>query len=443
MSFFSRFSIATKLIIVSALLAAIFLGISFAFAVINMRTALANSISSSLEQQVTDETLTVKKLSNETKNTVIALSGTPPIQGIIRARANDGFDAQENSTYEQWTSRLAAIFSAELESKDLYSQIRYLDETGKELVRVNLENGQAVVVPPEELQNKSTRDYFQATMQLPAGEVYIADPSLNKEGEPPTITVPYIPAIRYALPIFDEKTGERRGILIVNAFYDKLVSLATEVSQIPANVYVVDANGYFTTNPKAGNTWGGPNDLQTGVSFKSEFPDLSDNALTAMQGILAYDKSTFIYARLPIDGEHPEKKFLILKEVPSEAIFGSVNQIVFEALAVGVATFAVLFFVFLFAVRKMLAPLRELTKAAEQVTIGKLDVEVAVHSQDELGILSTTFNAMVRSIKEAQSNLEGKVKQRTAELKRTNKLMIGRELKMVELKKEIKKLQEN
>jgi nitrogen fixation/metabolism regulation signal transduction histidine kinase len=83
-----------------------------------------------------------------------------------------------------------------------------------------------------------------------------------------------------------------------------------------------------------------------------------------------------------------------------------------------------------------------------------MDVKIPVQSDDEIGKLTSAFNKMTASLGSSQSQLkeynktlEKQVEDRTNELnskvtefERVNKLMIGRELKMVELKKEIEKL---
>ncbi|MFN3604779.1 MAG: SpoIIE family protein phosphatase [Leptonema sp. (in: bacteria)] len=71
----------------------------------------------------------------------------------------------------------------------------------------------------------------------------------------------------------------------------------------------------------------------------------------------------------------------------------------------------------------LIRPLDELLKGVKNVNQGDLTVKVPVYVQDEIGYLSTSFNKMVVSIKEAKdqlqdyaNNLEEKVKERTAEL---------------------------
>jgi hypothetical protein len=59
-----------------------------------------------------------------------------------------------------------------------YDQLRFIDKTGQEVIRVN---ANAEIVPPERLQNKSDRPYFQKTMALTPGQIYISAFDLNEE----------------------------------------------------------------------------------------------------------------------------------------------------------------------------------------------------------------------------------------------------------------------
>jgi diguanylate cyclase (GGDEF)-like protein len=73
--------------------------------------------------------------------------------------------------------------------------------------------------------------------------------------------------------------------------------------------------------------------------------------------------------------------------------------------------------------RRLVAPMRQLMRAARAVGAGKLDVYVPAKSSDELGLLTHTFNHMTQRLAESQAEvatyqrtLEDKVTQRTKEL---------------------------
>jgi nitrogen fixation/metabolism regulation signal transduction histidine kinase len=87
-------------------------------------------------------------------------------------------------------------------------------------------------------------------------------------------------------------------------------------------------------------------------------------------------------------------------------------------------------------------PVNDIKKAAEIVAQGNLTERVKVQSHDELGQLSVSFNQMIDSLKDAQENIEKKVEQRTQELKKANNFMVDREVKMIELKKDLQQKNE-
>ena len=124
--------------------------------------------------------------------------------------------------------------------------------------------------------------------------------------------------------------------------------------------------------------------------------------------------------------------------------------------------------------RTIVDPLKKMTAACQEVRKGNLEVKIPVISKTEIGELATTFNEMIKDLREshtalgeAKTVLEIKVAARTRELKelterreeiivertkelrerieeleKFQRLTVGRELKMVELKREIKKLEE-
>ncbi|GAH16620.1 unnamed protein product, partial [marine sediment metagenome] len=76
------------------------------------------------------------------------------------------------------------------------------------------------------------------------------------------------------------------------------------------------------------------------------------------------------------------------------------------------------------------------------------DTKIDIKSKDEIGDLATSFEKMAQSLKKQQDNLENLVVERTKELEtkidelqKYKKITVGRELKMVELKKRIKELE--
>lgn len=101
--------------------------------------------------------------------------------------------------------------------------------------------------------------------------------------------------------------------------------------------------------------------------------------------------------------------------------------------------------------RRITAPLRQLTVAAERFAKGDFGCHIDAASSDELGMLGRVFNTMSDNLKRAElrekdysKDLEREVQKKTLELQQKvdeleefTRLSVGRELRMVELKREV------
>ena len=122
---------------------------------------------------------------------------------------------------------------------------------------------------------------------------------------------------------------------------------------------------------------------------------------------------------------------------------------------------AIIIFIFLFSNNLIVRPLKKISAATNAFVGGQENYEIKLKSNDEIGNLAKNLNQMFRDLKKSRTsledyakNLEAKIKERTRaleikneeqakineKLEQTNKLMVGRELRMIELKKEIDRL---
>ncbi|MDA3970899.1 MAG: hypothetical protein PF442_06090, partial [Desulfobulbaceae bacterium] len=90
-----------------------------------------------------------------------------------------------------------------ISAEERFSQIRLLDSTGQEVIRINHRpDDSPLVVPESQLQDKSDRDYFRETSKLAPGQIYTSPFDLNIEHD--KIERPLKPVIRFAMPIHNE-----------------------------------------------------------------------------------------------------------------------------------------------------------------------------------------------------------------------------------------------
>lgn len=194
-------------------------------------------------------------LIDELERDVRLLSNVPPIQGIVRARANAGTDPVDGSSEALWRSRLESIFNGMLLSKPHYLQVRYIGaaDGGLELLRVYRDITSGKVATATELQRRGDEDYVRLTLQQPPGQVYFSDVDLNREfGQ---ISPERIPVIRAAMPVHSATSGEPFGVVVINLranyFFRTVADLGSDNTQFG----VTNADGEYLVDPEGGQTF--------------------------------------------------------------------------------------------------------------------------------------------------------------------------------------------
>ncbi|MCD4705106.1 HAMP domain-containing protein [bacterium] len=100
----------------------------------------------------------------------------------------------------------------------------------------------------------------------------------------------------------------------------------------------------------------------------------------------------------------------------------------------------VIFSISLYLAYSITKPIRQLYKITTEVRKGNLNIQTDIRTKDEFGKLGTNFNLMIKDLLRSKTNIEKKVEERTSQLEKLNKSMVGRELRMRELKEKIRAL---
>lgn len=135
-----------------------------------------------------------------------------------------------------------------------YDQIRYLDNSGMEIIRINFDGNSSTIIPFDQLQSKAERYYFNCTFNLCCGEVYVSPFDLNIEnGE---IERPFKPMLRFSTPVFD-KEGRKHGVIVLNYLGQIMLDgLQKYFSQDVSNLMLLNSDGYWLKGLSAEDEWG-------------------------------------------------------------------------------------------------------------------------------------------------------------------------------------------
>ncbi len=151
-------------------------------------------------------------------------------------------------------TQLAGDFASFSRSKTIYDQIRWLDETGMEQVRVDYRQNQPRIVATDYLQNKDSRYYFADTFKLKPGEIFVSPLDLNMERG--KVEIPRKPMIRIGMPIADDQ-GVKRGIVLLNYYAANMLHhFAFITDDSNQEVAILNSDGYWLKSPDPNDEWG-------------------------------------------------------------------------------------------------------------------------------------------------------------------------------------------
>ncbi len=170
------------------------------------------------------------------------------ISSITTSHITTKYFKSKNADNKETLTKLFHTFS--YANKDIM-QLRYIDATGQETIRIDrLKNtSELLVVPENKLQNKSERYYFKETARLMGNHFWHSNVDLNIESG--KIEKPIKPTFRIATPIVFENTF--KGIVIVNLMFEKTITTITTSPSF--DIYIADGDGEVIHNPDHSESW--------------------------------------------------------------------------------------------------------------------------------------------------------------------------------------------
>jgi len=344
--------------------------------------------------------------------------------------------AMNNETYSSEVRNLKNL-DAELlsfmKSREIYYQIRIVDDDGNEISRVesNLSSplpGSFGIVPQSEHRHTPQIFYLEMVNGLSMNQISLAPAELLGQDDK------LVPVITFAMPLFSK--GKRIGILIADVFVENLFkTLQTYKTLIPdEKVILVSGDGHYLYHSQKKKDWNKLLASKDVFNLYHDYPEsvakeilsdrkhiITDDAKDIISHApLFYDYSSFNHASIK---NNLAISLYLLVAVPKAIIMAPVHSyevtfagilVIFLIISIGLS---------LLATRHFTTSIATLTKGAETIAKGNYNYRVNVETRDEIEILAEQFNLMAKSLFEHEneiqrykSHLEEMVSSRTEEL---------------------------
>ncbi len=343
-----------------------------------------------IEQKTADSAARVETFLDTIGKDILYLAETPPVQGIVRAREGGGVDKKDKSSYEAWVGRLQIIFAGMIEAKPYYINLRYLNENGKEMVRVDAASGIVNILSPSELRNLADTEDFIETIKLEPREIYVSPVSLYKENG--KIRVPHTPAVRYSTPIYSQD-GKKKGILMATVRAESFLDMLKESQLQSSQLFVLNRDGYYLSHPEPQKEFGFELNKEEKVS--RDYPEkIAGQLLSGEQGVISEGaKQLLSFYTLYLNPKNKQNPLIFVSQLPKDVVFDPLTS--FQTVAFNVAFLSLIAVLALgiAIVRKLVSLIRDLTAAVSSFSVqvlATIEEQERLASQQAFAVQETT-----------------------------------------------------
>ncbi len=145
----------------------------------------------------------------------------------------------------------------------------------------------------------------------------------------------------------------------------------------------------------------------------------SDNEHLVYQWDKPSDPGHYIYEKISWVKYLPEFDWYMASSVYMDELERTANALTYRLLIIAAVILVITFIAAYFFLNRLIHPITILADLASKVRDGNLNVRTNIKRRDEIGLLATTFNAMVTRLKDQMDHMEKRVEERTARLAET------------------------
>lgn len=269
--------------------------------------------------------------------------------------------------------------------RDVYQELSLLDADGQEQLRLT----RLEVIASAELVNRSGTDEFEQPKETRA--VYLSPVWFDETTGEPFATM--------AIPLTALRSVEVSNVLVADFRFESIRNLIASLPTVEGQtIYVVDSQGRVVAHQN-------PLIVQRGTTVNLPSEAGRAQGVAGDDVLFATDSVQLGNLGLTVIAERPV----------SEALELAQNGLLVSTVVTALALVAAVVLVIV-TVRQVVRPIERLSAVAETIQAGDLSARANVQSQDEIGRLGRSFNAMTSRLQDMIQSLEDRVSARVRDL---------------------------
>jgi PAS domain S-box-containing protein len=296
----------------------------------------------------------------------------------ITSTTNDMLALDSN---EQYNALSHILFHKDVKHHNILDELVLLNSKGRELARVS----RSIVYSPSELGERSNTDGF--IIPVRSGGNYYGPLTYDKATNEPMIML--------SMPMLDIRSGDVKGVLMGRIRLHRTWENAVNRSFGSGGViFITNSDGKVLAHPDQSV-------IYRDTYYKAESPagiqtGLNNRQILLESGTFQLGTQTFtVYAVLPFS----EVLSLSLNTLSTTAFF----LLLFIIISIAVSYVVV---------QRIVQPIETLADTARGISAGRIGPAIQVGNSDEIGDLSSAFNAMTSKLLETIGSLKQQMAER-------------------------------
>jgi len=416
-----RLSIRGKLIVAFGLFGLVPVAAWGGYTVLRAFELLRDGVQHRLETEVVLKAEGIQRLLDDAGRDVRFVSRLPTLRALVE------LPPERLTADHPLAGRVGEAMLSFSRARPAYYQVRYLDQAGREIVRVDTDGLAPRLVSARDLQDKAGRYYFRDAMRMAPDGVYVSPMDLNVERG--LVQVPYTPVVRYAVRV-ENLRGEARGIVVINLHAAQILRQVLALAHESHEAFLADSRGYYLAG--AEGTAGRNQTMPGTTGWLVAHGDRIESAVTTPEGRplrhVSQDLAPSVVERLlagkagaivepglggrivafaPIfPGVSNSRDFWILVRAHRKwEVLATIRSFQVLVVGLGVGVIGLALVAGVVAARHFTRPISELIDGARAIAEGDFERPIRVDTDDELEDLGEQFRRMAARLKAHQQSL--------------------------------------